>query len=266
MRSVAPRARWVNGSEVPARAWLPASNFRNMRTHRAVRLGIAVLSAVALVASGASPVVALDPDPVRTLVGLSGPFGVAVHPGDGSVLRGQPQAAASTRLSPCSRRARPPTTRRGLSRAWRTPRMWRSSRGREMSRSRQLRRTPSTCSTAGCDLVEGILVAVELALGSGVRPQRQLVRDVVPRRPTSTCSARGDGPPRGDRQHRLSQWGWLSIPAPVTSTSGTGRCGTVTVFNRRAPGHRLRQAVDRCWGRWPSRRSAGTAGASTSRT
>jgi DNA-binding beta-propeller fold protein YncE len=56
-----------------------------MSTHRAVQRGIAALSAVALVASGASPVAAVDPDGVRTLVGLSDPFGVAVNPGDGSV-------------------------------------------------------------------------------------------------------------------------------------------------------------------------------------
>jgi hypothetical protein len=64
---------------------LPASNFNNMSTHRTIRLGVAVVSAVALVAAGANPVAAVDPDPVRTLVGLTAPFGIAVHPVDGSV-------------------------------------------------------------------------------------------------------------------------------------------------------------------------------------
>ena len=49
-------------------------------------MGVAVLSVVALVASGASPVIADTPIDGRTLTGLSGPWGVAIQPGDLSVV------------------------------------------------------------------------------------------------------------------------------------------------------------------------------------
>jgi DNA-binding beta-propeller fold protein YncE len=56
-----------------------------MSTHRATRFGITVLSAVALVASGASPVIAEPPLDGRTLTGVENPQGVVVHP-DGTVM------------------------------------------------------------------------------------------------------------------------------------------------------------------------------------
>jgi DNA-binding beta-propeller fold protein YncE len=84
----------------PCRALLPTGNFRNMSTRHAFRLGIAVLSAVALVASGTSPVLAAEPDPMRPpLTGFTDPLGVALDPSDGTIyvsnFSGGPDASVS---------------------------------------------------------------------------------------------------------------------------------------------------------------------------
>jgi DNA-binding beta-propeller fold protein YncE len=56
-----------------------------MNDSHVLRTGISVVSAIALVLSGAASAKAEDPDPGRTLTGVSTPFGLAVHPLDRSI-------------------------------------------------------------------------------------------------------------------------------------------------------------------------------------
>ena len=84
-------------------------------------MGITVLSVVALVASGASPVNAVTYEPGTFLSGLHSPVGIAIDPSDGSVFvanAGGGTAYSVSVFDPGERVANPERTLTGIPGAW----------------------------------------------------------------------------------------------------------------------------------------------------